>query len=69
LFHQLRTRAATSADAAAIAKIYNQGIEDRVATFETEIRSAEQIEAWFERDGIVIVVEADGEVGRRLPVL
>ena len=34
------TRAATLADAPAIAAIYNQGIADRVATFETEPRSA-----------------------------
>ena len=38
--HRLRTRAATLADAAAIAAIYNEGIADRIATFETEPRSA-----------------------------
>jgi hypothetical protein len=32
---ELRTRAATLADAAAIAAIYNEGIADRIATFET----------------------------------
>ena len=31
-------------DAAAIAEIYNQGIEDRTATFETEPRTAEVVE-------------------------
>ncbi len=62
LLQQLTTRAATRADAAAIAAIYNQGIEDRVATFETEPRSVDQIEAWFDPDGIIIVVEFDGEV-------
>jgi L-amino acid N-acyltransferase YncA len=41
------TRAATSADAARIAEIYNQGIEDRVATFETEPRTAAHILNWF----------------------
>jgi amino-acid N-acetyltransferase len=35
------TRLATLADAGAIARIYNQGIEDRVATFETLLRSEE----------------------------
>jgi L-amino acid N-acyltransferase YncA len=35
------TRLAGPDDAAAIARIYNQGIEDRVATFETEPRSPE----------------------------
>ena len=33
-------RTATLADAAPIAEIYNQGIEDRVATYETTLRSA-----------------------------
>src|SRR5215472_2464887 len=37
-----RTRAATPADAAAIAAIYNEGIADRIATFETAPRSAIQ---------------------------
>ena len=39
----LRTRLATPADAAAIASIYNEGIADRIATFETEPRTVEQI--------------------------
>ena len=41
------TRAATRSDAARIATIYNQGMEDRVATFETEPRTPEQILNWF----------------------
>lgn len=41
-------RPARLADAAAITEIYNQGIEDRVGTFETEPRTVAQIEAWFE---------------------
>ena len=40
---EIRTRLATRADAAAIAAIYNEGIADRIATFETEPRTAEQI--------------------------
>jgi phosphinothricin acetyltransferase len=47
----LRTRAATIADAAAIAEIYNQGIVDRVATFEIEPRAAAQIEEWLSGRG------------------
>ena len=39
----IRTRTATLADAAAIAAIYNEGIADRIATFETEPRKPEQI--------------------------
>ena len=53
----LRTRAATLADAVAIAAIYNEGIADRIATFETEPRSAGQIAEWFTGRQLVIVAE------------
>lgn len=57
-------RAAQRADAPAITEIYNQGIEDRVATFETEPRAVADIEAWFETALVIVsVVEArSGEV-------
>ena len=59
----LTARPATPADAPAICEIYNQGIEDRIATFETAPRSTDDVEAWF--DGchpIVSVIDADGSV-------
>ena len=59
---ELRTRAATSADAAAIAAIYNEGIADRIATFETEPRSAADIAGWFTAEHLVVVVET-GKAG------
>ena len=37
---ELKIRPATAADAAAVAAIYNEGIEDRLATFETRPREA-----------------------------
>jgi len=37
------TRLATLADAPAIARIYSEGIADRIATFETEPRTSAQI--------------------------
>ena len=40
---QLKARPADLRDASAIAEIYNQGIKDRVATFETEPRTPEAI--------------------------
>ncbi len=49
-------------DASAIARIYNQGIEDRVATFETRPRSEEDIAKWFDRVHPVMVVEEQGDV-------
>lgn len=58
----LRTRAAVPDDAEAIARIYNEGIEDRVATFETRPRSAEDVGGWF--DGVHPIVVA--EDGRRV---
>jgi len=44
----IHIRAATLDDAPAIAEIYNQGIEDRIATYETEPRSAEEQQAWLQ---------------------
>ena len=49
-------------DAAAIAAIYNEGIADRVATFETEPRSATDIAVWFTGEHPVVVAET-GETG------
>ncbi len=58
-------RPATEADAAAIARIYNQGIADRIATLETEERTAEERRAWLAARGPrhpVLVGERDGQV-------
>ena len=54
---KLRTRAATLADAAAIAAIYNEGIADRIATFETEPRSARASPVVLRRRHVVVVAE------------
>jgi phosphinothricin acetyltransferase len=56
---KLRTRAATPADASAIAAIYNEGIADRIATFETEPRSATDIAGWFTGQHLVVVAETE----------
>ena len=58
----LTARAASLADAEAIAAIYNEGIADRIGTFETEPRSAEQIAAWFDGRHPIVVVEEGREV-------
>jgi len=58
----LLARAATPNDAEAIARIYNQGIEDRVGTFETRLRTRQEIEAWFDGVHPIVVIEDDGEV-------
>jgi L-amino acid N-acyltransferase YncA len=54
-------RPATVRDAAAIAAIYNEGIEDRVATFETRPRSLQEVAAWL-GDELPFVVADDGGV-------
>jgi L-amino acid N-acyltransferase YncA len=58
----MTARPATRADAGAIAAIYNQGIEDRIATFETRLRNAADILAWLDGRYPVVVVEIDREV-------
>jgi L-amino acid N-acyltransferase YncA len=55
-----RRRPARPADAEAIAAIYNEGIEERVATFETRLRSPGDVAHWFE-DGFPLVVVADDD--------
>jgi len=56
-------RAAVAGDAPGICIVYNQGIEDRVATFETTARSPDNIAFWFGNDAYpVIVAEEDGRI-------
>jgi L-amino acid N-acyltransferase YncA len=63
----LRARPANLRDAAAIAAIYNQGIEDRMATFEIEPRTPEGVRlALGDRAGrypAVVVEEGDRVLG------
>ncbi len=46
----------------AIARIYNEGIDDRLATFETEHRSAAGLVRWLDAGRPVVVAEHEGEV-------
>jgi L-amino acid N-acyltransferase YncA len=55
-------RLAQLADAPFLAAIYNEGIEDRVATFETRPRSEQDVRAWFDGRHPLVVVEHDGQV-------
>ena len=58
-------RLARADDAAAIATIYNDGIADRVATFETEPRTPEQIARQLADKGDrypTVVVDRGGQV-------
>jgi len=58
----MRARPATPDDANAIALIYNEGIADRTATFETRPRTAEDVRAWFDGKHPIIVVDDDSTV-------
>jgi phosphinothricin acetyltransferase len=61
----VNARAARPSDAADIARIWNEGIEDRVATFETEPRTDERIASWMrekEPRYPTVVVEDAGRV-------
>jgi len=58
----MTARAATAADASAIAAIYNEGIADRLATFETRERTADDVRAWFDGRHPAVVVESDGAI-------
>jgi L-amino acid N-acyltransferase YncA len=56
-------RGATLDDAASICAIYNQGIDDRIATLETERRTADERRAWLAARGPrhpIFLAEASG---------
>jgi L-amino acid N-acyltransferase YncA len=58
-----RIRPATRADAEAICRIYNQGIEDRLATLETELRTPDERRQWLanrsERHPVIVAEPTD----------
>ena len=58
----LTIRPAADSDATAITAIYNEGIADRVATFETRPRRVEEIEGWLAGGLPFVVATAGGAV-------
>jgi phosphinothricin acetyltransferase len=62
----MQIRDATIEDAEPIARIYNQGIEDRVATLETAVRSPEERATWMAAKGprhpVLVATDDDGVV-------
>ena len=62
--YQVRT--ATAEDAEAICRIYNRGIEDRVATLETELRTPDERRQWLAsrspRHPVIVAEDAAGQV-------
>lgn len=61
----IQVRPATRDDAGAIARIYNEGIRGRGATFETRERVVADVAAWFDdtRFPILVAVEEGAVVG------
>jgi L-amino acid N-acyltransferase YncA len=62
VFEGLEVRPAKPSDAEAIARIHNEGIAERVATFQTRNRRRSEIAAEIDRGKLVLVAERDGRV-------
>jgi L-amino acid N-acyltransferase YncA len=64
---QLDIRPAVIADAEAICRIYNQGIEDRQATLETTLRTPDERRAWLAgrapRHPVLVAARGEAVVG------
>jgi L-amino acid N-acyltransferase YncA len=60
-------RAATAEDLESILRIFNEGIEDRVATLETDPKSESDIAGWWalhdERYAVLVAVDAETVLG------
>ena len=57
-----RSRPASPADAPAITRIYNEGIQGRLGTFETRLRTEADVLAWFDGRHPIVVVDSDAGV-------
>jgi phosphinothricin acetyltransferase len=64
---EVSVRDAATEDAAAICTIYNQGIEDRIATLETQLRTPQERRQWMAaraaRHPVVVAVSGGQVVG------
>ena len=59
----MTVRAAQPADAAAIAAIHDEGIADRLATFQTDPQREDVVRGWLRDDeGPLLVCERDGRI-------
>ncbi|MFL0266691.1 arsinothricin resistance N-acetyltransferase ArsN1 family A [Candidatus Clostridium radicumherbarum] len=63
---EFKTRKAKIEDISFITRIYNQGIEDRIATLETRLRDIDDMKEWFlsrtERYKVVVIEDTEGIV-------
>lgn len=58
---EFTARRATAADVPDIRRIYNEGIEDRLGTFETRLRTEKDVAGWLDGRHPIVVVEAAGQ--------
>ena len=59
----VQIRRAEARDAARIAEIFNQVLEDRVATFETRLATHDDVERWIAEDIVVVAERGNALVG------
>jgi phosphinothricin acetyltransferase len=63
---EFKTRKAKIEDISFITRIYNQGIEDRIATLETRLRNIDDMKEWLlsrtERYKVVVIEDTEGIV-------
>ena len=58
----VKSRKAEFSDLPDIARIYNQGIQDRIATFEADQKSPEDLEPWIRSRYPVVVATNEGKL-------
>ena len=59
-YNKMTACRATADDADAIAAIYNEGIEEGLATFETRLRAPNDVRKWFGPRFPIVVIEDGG---------
>jgi len=63
---EFRTREAKIEDIPFITRIYNQGIEDKIATLETRLRGIDEMKEWFvsrtPRYKVIVIKDSEGTV-------
>ncbi len=67
MYKSIAIRRATTEDVAAIGRIYNEGIEDVVATLDVDPKSPQEMAAWWsehdERYVVLVAAQSDEVVG------
>lgn len=63
----IKLRSASTEDLPSILRIYNEGIEDRIATLETDLKTSAQMLEWFvahsKRYAVVVALDGESVVG------